>query len=87
MTDEYLTVSEVSSRLKLSPKTVRNRMHDGTWRRGEVWFSPRGLAPRFKWSALVQWLETPSAPLPSAGAAYTGGISRPHRGRPRTTAH
>jgi hypothetical protein len=31
MTDEYLTVAELAARLKLAPKTVRNRMHDGTW--------------------------------------------------------
>jgi hypothetical protein len=30
MTEEYLTVWEVAARLKLAPKTVRNRMHDGT---------------------------------------------------------
>jgi hypothetical protein len=55
--EEYLTVSEVAARFKLAPKTVRNRMHDGTWPKGVIWFSPRGLGPRFKWSALVCWLE------------------------------
>lgn len=55
--DEYLSVAEVASRLKLRAKTVRNRMYDGTWRRGEHWFSRTGIGPRFKWSALVRWLE------------------------------
>jgi hypothetical protein len=57
VTDEYLTVAEVAARLKLRVKTVRNRMYDGTWRRGEHWFSQPGISPRFKWSVLVRWLE------------------------------
>ena len=57
MSEEYLTVAELAGRLKLKPKTVRNRMHDGTWRRGEHWFSPPGISPRFRWSAIMRWLE------------------------------
>src|SRR5207249_9719681 len=55
--EEYLTVAEVAARLKLNPKTIRNRMYDGTWRRGEHWFSRPGIGPRFRWSAIVRWLE------------------------------
>src|SRR5688572_29873848 len=55
--EEYLTIEEVAERLKLSRKTVRNKMASGTFRRGEHYFSPPGLGPRFKWSALVAWLE------------------------------
>jgi hypothetical protein len=57
MSDEYLTVAEVAARLKMAPKSVRNRMYDGTWRRGEHWFSRSGIGPRFKWSVIVRWLE------------------------------
>jgi len=32
-------------------------MHDGTWQRGVHWFSRPGIGPRFKWSAIVRWLE------------------------------
>jgi hypothetical protein len=77
VTDEYLTIAEVAARLKLTPKTVRNRMHDGTWRQGQHWFSPRGIAPRFRWSALVAWLEAPPA---QPASCY--GIPRARRGRP-----
>src|SRR5437867_10909688 len=55
--EEYLTVAEVAARFKLTPKTVRNRMYAGTWRRGEHWFSRPGIGPRFKGSAIVRWLE------------------------------
>jgi len=82
--EEYLTVAELAARLKLKPKTVRNRMHDGTWQRGVHWFSRRGIYPRFRWSAVVRWLETPDDPLPEGlGAAYGSEIPPPRRGRPR----
>lgn len=55
--EAYLTVADVAARLRLTPKTVRNRMYNGTWRQGEHWFSRPGIGPRFKWSALVHWLE------------------------------
>jgi hypothetical protein len=81
--DEYLTVAEVAGRLKLSAKTVRNRMYGGTWRRGEHWFSRPGIGPRFKWSALVRWLEGSDVEQGrEAGLAY-GDIprDRPRRSR------
>ena len=43
--------------MKLKPKTVRNRMASGVFRRGTHYFSPKGIGPRFKWSAVVAWLE------------------------------
>jgi hypothetical protein len=57
MTEEYLTVEELSARLKLEPKTIRNKMASGIFRRGIHYFSPQGLRPRFKWSAVVAWIE------------------------------
>src|SRR5438552_18896793 len=81
--DEYLTVAEVAARLKLSPKTVRNRMYGGTWRRGEHWFSRPGIGPRFKWSALVRWLEGGAEQGRDDGLAYGSDIPRE---RPRRTA-
>ena len=57
MAEEYLTVAELSSRLKISPKTIKNKMASGIFRRGVHYFSPKGMGPRFKWSAVVAWLE------------------------------
>jgi hypothetical protein len=77
---EYLTVGELSDALGLKPKTVRNRMHDGTWRRGEHWFHPPGICPRFRWSAIPTWLES-DRPRPVAlGAAYGPDIPPARRG-------
>ena len=55
--EEYLTIEELSARLKIKPKTIKNKMASGIFRRGTHYFSPVGLGPRFKWSAVVAWLE------------------------------
>jgi len=56
-TEEYLTIDELAARLKLEPKTVRNKMSAGIFVRGVHYFSPPGMRPRFKWSTTVAWIE------------------------------
>ncbi len=56
-TEEYLTIEELSSRLKIKPKTIKNKMASGIFRKGVDYFSPAGLGPRFKWSVVVAWIE------------------------------
>jgi hypothetical protein len=63
MSEEYLTIKELSARLKLKPKTVKNKMVSGIFRKGIHYFSPPGLGPRFKWSAVVVWLEQSLEPV------------------------
>jgi len=55
--EEYLTINELGSRLKLTPKTIKNKMVNGTFLKGHHYFSPAGMGPRFKWSAIIAWLE------------------------------
>jgi hypothetical protein len=55
--EEYLTIEELSVRLKIKPKTIKNKMASGIFRKGVHYFSPAGLGPRFKWSAIVEWIE------------------------------
>ena len=57
MAEDYLTIAEVAARLKIKPKTIKNKMASGFFQRGVHYFSPPGLGPRFKWSAVVMWLE------------------------------
>lgn len=57
LTKEYLTIEEVANRLSWEEKTVKNKMEVGIFRKGVHYFSPRGIRPRFKWSAVVAWLE------------------------------
>jgi len=62
MSEEYLTIEELSARLKIKPKTVKNKMASGIFRKGTHFFSPPGLGPRFKWSAIVAWVEQSQEP-------------------------
>ena len=55
--EEYLTISEVAIRLKVTPKTVRNKMASGVFCKGVHYVRPNGLGTRFKWGAVVAWLE------------------------------
>ncbi len=55
--EEYLTINELGSRLKLTPKTIKNKMVNRTFIKGKHYFSPDGMGPRFKWSAIVAWME------------------------------
>ena len=55
--EEYLTINELAARLKIKPKTIKNKMASGIFKKGVHYFSPRGLQPRFKWSAVQTWLE------------------------------
>src|SRR5215813_3954914 len=79
--DEYLTIAEVAARLKVTPKTVRNKMAAGEFRRGVHYFRRKGLSARFKWGAVVAWVEeeatgTPDEPvdaIPMARGYQLGG--------------
>jgi len=59
--EEYLTITELAIRLKVKPKTVRNKMAAGLFTEGVHYFRPNGFSTRFKWSAVVQWIETGKA--------------------------
>jgi hypothetical protein len=62
--DEYLNINEAAAFIRLKPKTLRNKMAAGVFRLGVHYFSPPGLGPRFKRSALVAWIEQSSQPAP-----------------------
>jgi hypothetical protein len=48
---------ELAEQLGISPKTVKNKMAKGVFKLGVHYFKPPGLGPRFKWSAIVAWME------------------------------
>jgi hypothetical protein len=64
--EEYVTVAELAERLKLSKKSIRNKMSSGDFREGVHYFRPKGMAPRFKWSAIVAWVEDGAIKIPMA---------------------
>jgi hypothetical protein len=66
--EEYLTISEVANRLRVKPKTVRNKMASGVFRKGVHYIRPNGLGTRFKWGAVVAWLEQKECGTPDEDA-------------------
>src|SRR5258705_13683621 len=82
MGEEYIAVSELAARLRYAPKTVNNKMHNGTWVQGIHWLKRRGSRPRFRWSAIETWLTTAEPPATDDGAAYDTEIPHARRGRP-----
>jgi hypothetical protein len=64
--EEYLTIAELAERLKLSKKSIRNKMASGDFRGGVHYFRPKGMGPRFKWSAIVAWMERGDIDIPMA---------------------
>jgi len=77
---EYLNVAEAAEFVRVSPRTLRNKMAAGVLRLGIHYFRTPGLGPRFKRTALEVWIEgrerapTPSSPLgdvPMARRALT----------------
>ena len=76
--EEYLTIDELAARLKLKPKTIKNKMVNGTFIKGIHYFSPAGMGPRFKWSAVVAWLEAGEQEQAKAADNGNGnGVSKP----------
>jgi len=43
--------------LEGKPQDAQKQMASGIFRKGVHYFSPKGLRPRFKWSAVQAWLE------------------------------
>ncbi len=71
---EYLTIGDLAYRLTVKPKTIKNKMASGIFRRGVHYFSPKGIGPRFKWSAVVAWLEERVSEQRNAAAGDEDGI-------------
>ena len=87
--EEYLTIAEVAARLKVAPKTVRNKMASGVFRKGQHYVRPNGLGTRFKWGAVVAWLEQKETGTPDEDAipmARGYRLGEPHKKDYRSTA-
>jgi len=82
--EEYLTIAEVAARLKVTPKTVRNKMASGVFCKGVHYVRPKGLGTRFKWGAVVAWLEqeetgTPDVPVDVIPMRRGYHLGEPHK--------
>ena len=77
MPESYVTIEAVSELLSVDLKTVRNKISAGTLKKGVHWFNPRRLRPRFKRSAIVQWVEeSEKSSEPEQGEGAHGAYAR-----------
>jgi len=56
--EQYLTVKELSAKIKYSQQTIYNMIHEGGFIRGERYIKPSRKKVLFLWSAICMWLES-----------------------------
>lgn len=54
--EEYLTVKELSQRIKLAVQTIYNFIHEGKFILGKHYLKPTPKKILFKWSAIQEWM-------------------------------
>lgn len=67
--EEYLTVSELSERVKYSRQTLYNMISMKRLIRGQHYLKPSRKKVLFIWSAIRAWLEEPGHDTPRKTAA------------------
>lgn len=55
--EEYLTVKELSGRIKLAKQTIYNMIHKKEFVLNKHYYKPKAKIILFKWSAIEKWLE------------------------------
>lgn len=55
---EFIATRELCRRLGVSKKLVRRRIENGTWKRGREFFRPPASQFVWRWSRIVEWIET-----------------------------
>jgi predicted DNA-binding transcriptional regulator AlpA len=58
--EKYLTVSELSSRIKFSKQTLYNLIYKGTFVLGKHYLKPSPKKILFRWSEIYKWMKDPS---------------------------
>ena len=72
--DEYLTITELSARIKFSKQSLYNLIHKGTFVLGRHYLKPTRKKILFKWSEILAWMGESSAPNEkNATESFDGG--------------
>lgn len=56
--EEYLTVKELSTKIKFAEQTIYNMIHKGDFIKGLHYIKPRPKKVLFLWTAVATWLES-----------------------------
>ncbi|PKN62636.1 MAG: hypothetical protein CVU57_23595 [Deltaproteobacteria bacterium HGW-Deltaproteobacteria-15] len=60
--EEYLTVDELSARIKFSKQSLYNLIHRGAFVLGKHYLKPTPKKVLFKWSEVKHWIGDASSP-------------------------
>jgi hypothetical protein len=58
MSEEYLTISEISVRLKIRKQTLYNLIYQNKLTKGIHYFKPLPKKILFSWIAMIKWVES-----------------------------
>ena len=58
--EEYLTVNELSRKIKFAKQTIYNMIHKDIFIQSIHYIKPRPKKILFKWSAVKEWMESAS---------------------------
>ena len=72
--EEYLTVKELSERIKLAKQTIYNMIHKNEFVLNTHYYKPKAKIILFKWSAIEKWLEGDSSDLNESTSCPTQQI-------------
>jgi predicted DNA-binding transcriptional regulator AlpA len=75
--EEYLTVNELSARIKFSKQTLYNLIYKGTFVIGKHYLKPSHKKILFKWSEIHKWMKEPSCSYeikPSKSAGHNAAV-------------
>lgn len=77
----YLTDRELAAKLKWSTKTLEKKVRLGVFTHGVHYFQRPGMRRRWKWSAVVRWLEHGDEDVVTTAVVPLAGIARGRAGR------
>ena len=61
--EEYLTVAELSTRIKFSKQSIYNLINKKIFIIGKHYLKPRPKKILFKWSEVMAWMEQRAGPI------------------------
>ena len=79
--EEYLTVKELSKRIKLAKQTIYNMIHKNEFVLNKHYYKPKAKIILFKWSAIEKWLEGDNPDLDELPPCPTRQIEDPNPAR------
>jgi hypothetical protein len=77
----YLTDRELAAKLKWSTKTLEKKVRHGIFTQDVHYFQRPGMRRRWKWSAVVRWLENGDEDVVATAIVPLAGIARGRAGR------